>query len=892
MTQLWLKTQYVRRVEKHKNHLLTLKSDISLLNRDNGVKVILEADESKWREVKQTDAMILHGRIQEASSNQQPSERELELTCTCNKRSRILKVTPGVFPECELCPDNKVPTADKRGCILCPGSIEHTNVTSTCKACSGNHISVYKAENGSLSASLRCLNCTEGTVPSHDREHCIPCPLITSEGWIGNCSCPLHTHDTLDGVCVPRVGLSEWPDERATYLLHYPSGEKIDSYFFRLYLRSSLYLCKQKNETACQAVANMCVMVMYQDDYRASPCRVFHDLKHIPTSSEGSPMPWLYYGDGEASTVLARRKINFQYSLDPNSKNSILNLTATRFSARGHFLDLTSTSGSFLQLCPESWLGKDKGLRFGSRYTHSCSLPARQLMSLAETEFLDLYLQYWDGSDSMMYALPVLTLNSPGNKGSDESQWQLTRRLFLIDKVSGVRADVERQRSIEPSIVRYLKSLEIRVKVQGPKEEGRIYPPLLVVEYGELTQEDIQANVPVALHFSVDYNMDNNLYHAIEVSVGVLSALAVVWSGIETWSYSRRSGKIGIDLLSLGQLALFSCGNLANVFFLVVACASIHVLFFYKGQSVVHVLLPSAAQETLIKNYVIAAFSLKIVEVVYMIWHQVSVEIFLIDWERPRAKSSIAHPQSHKIDQNSVDQPVSIWRTYFVANEWNEIQTNRKISLLFQIILTVFLLKIVGLEYWSIPDPELHTSLPPHMQQSRLSPTCRFAVGVIVYMTVYLFQWLLMVGIYERYIKNGIQDFVDVCSLANISVFILSLENYGFYIHGRSPHGFADTDMQTMIGQLQREEDSMCGHRGLLPGTDQQTFQIIVPPQLRTYYRRVMSPISSIVQTTNRLSMGTASGLRSKMAVENVDKSVQAYHSMNRFLSAFLEHVS
>jgi len=30
-----------------------------------------------------------------------------------------------------------------------------------------------------------------------------------------------------------------------------------------------------------------------------------------------------------------------------------------------------------------------------------------------------------------------------------------------------------------------------------------------------------------------------------------------------------------------------------------------------------------------------------------------------------------------------------------------------------------------------------------------------------------------------------IQEFVDICSMANISVFILALENYGFYIHGR-----------------------------------------------------------------------------------------------------------
>lgn len=63
------------------------------------------------------------------------------------------------------------------------------------------------------------------------------------------------------------------------------------------------------------------------------------------------------------------------------------------------------------------------------------------------------------------------------------------------------------------------------------------------------------------------------------------------------------------------------------------------------------------------------------------------IDIFLIDWERPRATSGI----------NSTEiqlQPVSIWRTYFVANEWNEIQTKRKTSLLLQMLLTVLLLKV------------------------------------------------------------------------------------------------------------------------------------------------------------------------------------------------------
>lgn len=37
---------------------------------------------------------------------------------------------------------------------------------------------------------------------------------------------------------------------------------------------------------------------------------------------------------------------------------------------------------------------------------------------------------------------------------------------------------------------------------------------------------------------------------------------------------------------------------------------------------------------------------------------------------------------------------VSIWRTYFVANEWNEIQTIRKINPTFQIISVLFFLEV------------------------------------------------------------------------------------------------------------------------------------------------------------------------------------------------------
>lgn len=45
-------------------------------------------------------------------------------------------------------------------------------------------------------------------------------------------------------------------------------------------------------------------------------------------------------------------------------------------------------------------------------------------------------------------------------------------------------------------------------------------------------------------------------------------------------------------------------------------------------------------------------------------------------------------------EPKSDSPPVSIWRTYFVANEWNKIQTLRQISPTFQIIAVLFFLEV------------------------------------------------------------------------------------------------------------------------------------------------------------------------------------------------------
>lgn len=187
----------------------------------------------------------------------------------------------------------------------------------------------------------------------------------------------------------------------------------------------------------------------------------------------------------------------------------------------------------------------------------------------------------------------------------------------------------------------------------------------------------------------------------IQISVGVISAFAVIWAAIQTWSWNRRNGRMEIDITTILNLFVICCGHLADAFFIVCFGGSLFWLIFFKKQSVVHVLLPDSTQQRLVRDLLISAFALKIVDILKLLWRQSSVDIFFIDWERPRARNAIHPPNdrsrgggdsSQKADDRS--ESVSIWRSYFVANEWNEIQTTRKVSMPFQIIAALLFLEV------------------------------------------------------------------------------------------------------------------------------------------------------------------------------------------------------
>ena len=71
----------------------------------------------------------------------------------------------------------------------------------------------------------------------------------------------------------------------------------------------------------------------------------------------------------------------------------------------------------------------------------------------------------------------------------------------------------------------------------------------------------------------------------------------------------------------------------------------------------------------------------------------------------------------------------------------------------------------------------------------------------------------------------------------------------------------------------------------IVAGTDDQTFSMALPGKLRNYYDKVVTPATSI-------GSGSAAGQRGQSLTGTaVQQIVQAYGTMNNFLTRFLEHV-
>ncbi|XP_051813360.1 meckelin [Acanthochromis polyacanthus] len=808
------------------------------------------------------------------------------LSCVCQTGYQTL-TTDKASITCQQCPINKpAVTKDGFGCIRCPGALSDDG---KCK-CPPDSFLVERDINGNLLDEAKCETCNgdspASTVPSSSGDRCERC-----QASFIDTSCECNSPNILaGGLCFRPGGLSTNMNPSVNYA---QLKFSILSAWFQENLYSSSAACLVfSNLTACQALGNMCVMNMHSfSGVSTDACGLFNTIFRSKASLSSTQdisywranLPWLYYGDepGLASRVLQTDPVPTGFSFRGTKKNTDIRLLAAVYNVRGEFLRWEPVGGKNLQLCPQPATKQAAAFSFGTAYQESCDLSVAELLgSHPEPLFYDVFMDLGGGGENTkLLPLPTLVLNQQysGRFINQENMrnWYLSRRMFLIDMLSGR----EKSLSSLPKVIRVASSIKIRFQLVPRTQEGQVFPPLMVVTYRDVPIMDINTQT-VSTSFAVEYEMDqSDARMKTDTALGVMGGVAVLYSLLKTVSWKRRISSTDVDGVTLVKFLFFYAGDLANVFFVVTVGTGLYWLIFYKAQQFVSVLLPLPPQEEKLVTYIGCAFALKAVQFLHKLFIQVSVDVFLIDWERPRSKTSRTVQAAGEMKREP--SPVSIWRTYFVANEWNEIQTIRKISPTFQIMAVLFFLEVLGFSSLALRDPWTTLQRPSEAYTPSYSLTLRYGLAATLWLCIGLLQVIFFTVFYEHFVEDKIRQFVDLCSISNISVLLLSHRCFGYYIHGRSVHGHADTNMEEMNNNLRREQESLCGQRGLLPNTDIQTFQVALSNLLRTQYDRIQDSISR----RNRPSRLTDTTMG-----HFSEPQCKAYHTMNHFLASVIDH--
>ncbi|KAI1297432.1 Meckelin [Halotydeus destructor] len=433
-------------------------------------------------------------------------------------------------------------------------------------------------------------------------------------------------------------------------------------------------------------------------------------------------------------------KSNFRNKFEMNSEIRIM---AFCYSFSGTLISASQLNLEELQICKETQVDTFNHLMFGTNIRKHCSLTSLELIRAAAIErnqlFFDLYLLSDDGKQ--IFPIPVIFKNLKKNDEKintleDKVKWQLTRR-FLIDSFSGTELEATGLK-----VLRFAKSIELQIKLRDKEkgsEKGLVYPPSLVITYEEVTEEEMKQNVSFVVTFSVVYlATQEKVERNFSIILAVFCSCAVLWSFFRTWVWSKRAGRQAIDSQVIGHFVVTACGFLSNAFFLLCSGTSMIWCVVYKKQEDIYLVLPTSEQEEFLYIYLPVALGLKGVQIVRELCTCASLDIFFVDCEKYREeKVSGDNPESimsedvegvdiaspavrNRKSDNATDEEkmtngkskhvtfgklsekilmaglpdVSIWRTYFVANEWIELCTKRRVNLSLHCLIVILMMNV------------------------------------------------------------------------------------------------------------------------------------------------------------------------------------------------------
>eukprot|EP00049_Salpingoeca_infusionum_P012114 m.215214 g.215214 ORF g.215214 m.215214 type:complete len:316 (-) comp15105_c1_seq37:5175-6122(-) len=202
------------------------------------------------------------------------------LGCECQSTAFTSSSTLFEFtPSCTPCASDQVVRLDGRGCIKCPASLS-TSSTPPCACAGADEIVVDTQPDGSPYAERQCVACQSGLRPmtlsgALYPTACIPCGDPTMATVTGMpCRCPSGFVD-ISGTCINNILASGFQLSTSDKSVDIQDvARPFESFLLASTLQLALIGCIETdgvNQTACNQLANLCVVSLYDDTSRA--CR-------------------------------------------------------------------------------------------------------------------------------------------------------------------------------------------------------------------------------------------------------------------------------------------------------------------------------------------------------------------------------------------------------------------------------------------------------------------------------------------------------------------------------------------------------------------------------------------------------------------------------------------
>lgn len=424
---------------------------------------------------------------------------------------------------CSLCPGSSRPSADRLTCVCplnsvrsYPGETNHSfncvgivnkdcysfppyperefaavadkvqfNSTTSLLECIVNTTVPYLNDN----KEIDCRPCgqNEGIGEADGRKVCVPCPdPRQGKDSYGNCICPdgyispIISQVTLTNVCIhssSSAELSVSPDAQEADVFD-ENGALIgncQSEYTNEHLATTAFRCRNnKNITACQHLANMCVMQLYGTVYSA--CRLYTEFlaEHERVSESKDEnwrlnFPWIVYATS-GSQLREDTQFTQRIAFNPKGSSAIsrLDLWVAKFTVNGTFLGIDNLLPSFF-LCPKATFEQVNDFsRIGANLKYDCDFDLRELIE-GETIFYELFVM---NSDNKLIDVPVYIQNP-----SSATNVEFVRRFYMYDN-TGILNCIDEQRNF----VRFARSIHLGITLQ-PSEKERIYRPVLEIKY-------------------------------------------------------------------------------------------------------------------------------------------------------------------------------------------------------------------------------------------------------------------------------------------------------------------------------------------------------------------------------------------------------------------------